>query len=127
MEGNPERLVAGYRPRSALERDPDHPNYIGPALISLDEVVLFVREGCEACERVRTLLRVSGLHWREVEGSADTGPRQQEQLVYTGYLHVPTLCAAGYAVVGFDEARIIEVLDAHAARLARRQAVRPVV
>jgi glutaredoxin len=120
MEGNAERLAAGDRPRPTLERDPDHPNYIGPILISLDEIVLFGRDDCEVCERVRTLLRKSGLPWREVEASAATGPRQLEQLVYTGYLHVPTLCAAGYAVVGFDEARIVEVLEAHAARLARK-------
>jgi glutaredoxin len=121
MERYPESPAIGRRTRPTLERDPDHPNYLGPILIPLDDVVLFSQDGCERCERVRSLLRTRGIAWREVQVVDGSPALQCEQLVFTGHLYVPVLCAAGYAVVGFDEARITEVLDEHVARLERRR------
>lgn len=122
MEGHAESLAARDRTRPTIERDPDHPDYLGPILIPLGEIVLFSRPACEACDRVRAMLAARHLTWRELDASDPSPLRRREQLVYTSYLRVPILCAAGYAVVGFDEPRIGEVLDAHEQRLARLKA-----
>ncbi|MFN2446971.1 MAG: hypothetical protein ABR606_15485 [Vicinamibacterales bacterium] len=84
--------------------------------------MLFARLGCAACDRVRALLVARHLTWHELDASDPSHLRRREQLVYTSYLRVPILCAAGYAVVGFDADRIGEVLDAHEERLARLSA-----
>lgn len=119
MEGNREGSLAGDRARPVIETDPDHPDYLGPILIPLGEVVLFARPGCDDCARVRMLLTARGLAFREHDVSDPSRLSREVHFVYTSYLRTPILCACGYAVVGFDEVRIHEVLDEHVARLAR--------
>lgn len=124
MEGNSAGSLAGDRACPVIETDPDHPDYLGPILIPLGEIVLFARPGCDDCARVRAVLAARGVSWRELDASDASRLSRQEHLVYTSYLRVPILCAAAYAVIGFDEPRIHEVLDAHEARLARIKATR---
>lgn len=119
MERHPEGSVAGHRFSPAIETDPDHPDYLGPILIPLGEIVLFARPGCESADRVRAMLRARGLAWRDFDTSDPSYLRRAEQFVYTSYLRTPILCACGYAVVGFDEPRMSEVLDEHMERLRR--------
>jgi glutaredoxin len=119
MEGYSESVAAGDFTRPTIVRDPDHPDYLGPILIPLGEIVLFARPGCAVCDRVRAILAARQLFWRELDASSASHLPRREQLVYTSYLRVPILCAAGYAVVGFDESRINEVLDVHEERVAR--------
>ena len=119
MDGYSESAPAGHRTRPAIERDPDHPDYLGPILIPLGEIVLFARPACDECDRVRAILAARGLTWRELDASDPSHLRRREHLVYTSYLRVPILCAAAYAVVGFDEPRILQILDAHEERLLK--------
>lgn len=99
--------------------DPDHPEYRGPITIPLGEVVLYVRPDCPWCEAVRHDLTARGLAWREVDTTSPAMEPRREQLIYSGYLSAPVLCAAGYAMIGYDGVRIREILDAHEERLAR--------
>lgn len=99
--------------------DPDHPRYRGPLTIPLSDIVLYVRPDCPRCEDVRCDLRARGLSWREVDTSGPAMPARREQLMFAGYLVAPVLCAAGYAMVGYDPVRVREILDAHQERLER--------
>ena len=122
MERYPESTLIGGSAGPPIIRDPDHPGYLGPILIPLGQVVLFARPDCELCERVRAILRARGLAWREVNAADSSFRLRCEQLIFTSYLRVPTLCACGYSVVGFDEPRLHEVLTAHIERLERLSA-----
>ncbi len=119
MEGYTARTVVGGLSRSAIVTDPDDPEYLGPIPIPMGDVVLFFRAGCELCEHVRAILRARGLAWREVDALSGSHMVRWEQLLYTGYLRTPSVCAGGYAVVGFDAPRIHEIIDLHVERLER--------
>jgi len=120
MEGYSAGIPLRYRTRSAIDLDPDHPRYRGPVTIPLSEIVLYVRPDCARCEDVRRDLRARALSWREVDTTGPAMEPRREQFMFTGYLQAPVLCAAGYAMVGYDGTRIREMLDAHEERLARR-------
>lgn len=119
MEGHRARTLIGGIARPTIVDDPDHPEYLGPIPIPMGEVVLFARPGCQLCERVRSILRGRGLHWREVDSSNPSHLVRWEQLLYTGYLRTPSLCAGGYTVVGFDVPHIQEIIGLHLERLER--------
>jgi glutaredoxin len=85
----------------------------------LGEVVLYVRPDCPSCEDVRRDLRLRGLAWREVDTTDPAMEPRREQLMFSGYLQAPVLCAAGYAMIGYDRVRVGEILDAHEQRLKR--------
>ncbi len=122
MEGYTARTLIGDSPGPAVVTDPDDPGYLGPIPIPMGDVVLFFRAGCELCERVRVILRARGLAWREVDALNPSHLVRWEQLLYTGYLRTPSVCAGGYAVVGFDAPRIHEIIDLHLERLERLRA-----
>lgn len=119
MEGYTARTLIGGIPRPTVVTDPDDPEYLGPIPIPMGDVVLFFRAGCELCERVRLVLRSRELAWREVDSSNPSHMVRWEQLLYTGYLRTPSVCAGGYAVVGFDPPSIHEIIDLHLERLER--------
>jgi glutaredoxin len=107
--------------------DPDHPGYCGPLTIPLGEIVLYVKPECPHCEDTRRDLRARGLTWREVDTTKTDALPRREQMLFAGYLRAPVLCAAGFVLVGYDPARVRELLDEHEARLARlaARALRP--
>lgn len=120
MERDPAGAPFSHRVGPTIVTDPDDPDYLGPATIPLGEIVLFAPAECPSAEIVRAILRARGLAWREVDANGPTAERlRTEQFIFTGYFRTPVLCACGYAVVGFDEPRIHEILDLHQARLAR--------
>jgi glutaredoxin len=85
----------------------------------MDEVVLYVKPDCPLCETVREAIRARGLPWREVDTTPPAMPARREQLLFSGYMRAPVLCAAGYVMVGYDPVRVEELLDMHQERLAR--------
>ncbi len=123
MEGNPESLAVRYRIDPAIVTDPDHPDYRGPVTIPLDEVVLYVKPDCPLCELVRVAIRAHGLPWREVDTTPPAMLPRREQMLFAGYLRAPALCAAGYAMIGYDPVRVRELLELHRLRLLKQAGV----
>lgn len=119
MEGNPESFAVRYRLDPAIVTDPDHPGYCGPLTLPLGEIVLYVKPECPRCEDTRRDIRARGLTWREVDTTRTAMLPRREQLMFSGYLRAPVLCAAGFVMVGYDRVRVRELLDLHEARLAK--------
>lgn len=119
MERHTTRTLVGVSPEPTLTEDPDDPEYLGPIPIPMDEILLYATPEAELCERVRDILRARGLTWREVDPTRASSTVQTEQLLFTGATELPSLCAGGYVVVGFDAPWIEEILDAHVERLER--------
>lgn len=77
-----------------------------------DEVVLYVKPGCDECARARALLRSRQIEWREVDISAAGMLPRREMFVQGSNWHVPLLAGAGLVQVGYDEPAFHRIVDA---------------
>lgn len=73
-------------------------------------LVLYVTAGCPLCDSARAFLRGRGAEFHEIEVKADTD--ELRVLVrLAGAAVVPTIVRGDDVQVGWDEARVAEMLD----------------
>ncbi len=79
-------------------------------------VLVFTTPTCPWCARAKSYLRSNGVAFREVDVSAD--PAAARDLVRrTGQIGVPVVEIDGRPIVGFNQARIDELLGLRGAPL----------
>jgi glutaredoxin 3 len=72
-------------------------------------VVLYSARGCAECERARAFLRERGIEFADVEATEDA--RTLRELVNaSGKAVVPTIVVGDDVLVGWDQARVEEML-----------------
>lgn len=80
-----------------------------PAASRPHRVLVFTTPTCPWCNRAKTYLRSRGVQFREVDVSRD--PAAARDLVRrTGQMGVPVIEIDGRPIVGFDQARIDQLL-----------------
>lgn len=80
-----------------------------PAAARPHRVLVFTTPTCPWCNRAKTYLRSRGVPFREVDVSRD--PAAARDLVRrTGQMGVPVIEIDGRPIVGFDQARIDQLL-----------------
>ncbi len=75
-------------------------------------VIVFSTPTCPHCRTAKRYLRQRGIHFRDVDVSRDSRAAQ-DMMRRTGQQGVPQIEIGGRMVVGFDRAKIDELLGLH--------------
>lgn len=74
------------------------------------EVIIYTTPTCSWCQATKDYLRAREIDFEEVDVSADPD-RAREMVEKSGQYGVPVLEIDGETIVGFDRARIDELLE----------------
>lgn len=72
-------------------------------------VIIYTSNTCPYCVLAKNYLDEKGVSY--IEKNIQTDPSARKELMSMGYMGVPVLIINGEEVVGFDQAKIDELLD----------------
>ncbi len=72
-------------------------------------VIIYTSNTCPYCVLAKNYLDEKGVPY--IEKNIQTDPSARKELMSMGYMGVPVLIINGEEVVGFDQAKIDELLD----------------
>jgi len=74
----------------------------------MSDVIIYSSNSCRYCVLAKEYLKEKGVSY--VEKNISTDPEARKELVKKGYMGVPVIIVNGEEILGFDKARLEELL-----------------
>ncbi len=76
----------------------------------MKEIIIYSTPTCVYCNMAKTFFKSNGVEYKDFNVAADLDKRK-EMIDKTGQMGVPVIDLGGDIVVGFDEAKIRQILN----------------